>query len=142
LFYSQLRTCSNASRQNDQISWQISATSGQDVTPERFAHGQQKRRPIFPLQELYITIVLLALIAAGLYYLGGAWGVVLLWALGVMLLLPILVAPLGLFQIASERAGERRWLHAGLYLCGAMLAGAGWLVAVGYTAYRAYRALP
>ena len=105
-------------------------------------HTHRKRRQVFPLHELYITFVLLALVAAGLYFLAGAWGVVLLWALGAMLLLPTLVAPLGLLQIAAERARERRWLHAGLYLCGAMLAGATWLAAVGYSAYRTYRALP
>ena len=59
-----------------------------------------------------------------------------------MLLLPALAAPLSLFQIAADRARERRWLRAGLYLCGALVVGAVWLAAVGYTAYRAYRALP
>ena len=66
----------------------------------------------------------------------------MLWAIGVMLLLPILVAPIALFGIAAERAGERRWLHAGLYSCAAIAASAAWLAAVSYTAYRAYRALP
>ena len=38
--------------------------------------------------ELFICAVLILLIAAGLYFSGGAWGIVLLWGLGLFFVLP------------------------------------------------------
>jgi len=104
--------------------------------------GGLTRRAAFPLHELYIAIAILALIAAGLYFLTGAWGVVLLWSLGALLLLPLVGAPLALVMVAKDRAGEKRWQSAGLHALGALVTGAAWLTSVGYTLYRAYRALP
>jgi hypothetical protein len=96
----------------------------------------------FPLNELFIAAVLLGLIAAALFFFGGAGGVALLWGLGVLLLLPLVTAPIGLFLLGVEksRAGQRGGGAA--FMLGALLAGAAWLAAIGYCAYRGYLAIP
>jgi len=67
---------------------------------------------------------------------------VLLWGIGVLSILPLAAAPIGLFLDAREKFGERRWPAAAARLLGALLAGIAWSVAAGYCAYRGYRAIP
>lgn len=98
--------------------------------------------PVFPLFELYVAAAILALIAGGLYWLGGAWGIVLLWGMGVLFLLPLASAPIGLFLLGMAKISEHRWAAAAARLAGSLLLGLVWLAAVGYCAYRAYLAIP
>ena len=66
---------------------------------------------------------------------------VLLWGLGVLALLPMAAAPVGMFLISREKISERR-PSAAAYLLGSLLIGLAWLAAVGYCAYRGYLAIP
>lgn len=77
-----------------------------------------------------------------LYFWGGAWGAVLLWAFGVFLLLPFIGSIIALFIHGMEMAAARRWPAAVLSLLGSVMLGAGWLCAAGYVAWRGYLAIP
>jgi hypothetical protein len=86
--------------------------------------------------------VLLGLIAAALVFFGGAWGVALLWGLGVLFLLPLASAPIGLFLLGGEKSKAGQRAGAAASMLGALLAGAAWLAAIGYCAYRGYLSIP
>lgn len=66
----------------------------------------------------------------------------MLWGLGVLALLPMAGASIGLFLTGREKIGERRWPGAAASLLGSLLLGLAWLAAVGYCAYRGYLAIP
>jgi hypothetical protein len=86
--------------------------------------------------------VVLALIVAGLYFVLGAWGPVLLWAVGLLFLLPVAGTVIAIgFECAERNLKGERLAAAGLLLA-ALLAAALWLAAVGYVGYRAYLAIP
>lgn len=93
------------------------------------------REAAFPLSQLFIASALIALVAGAIYWFGGTWGVVLLWGLGVLLLLPLAAAPIGLFLEGRKRG-------AAGYLLGAVVAGVAWLAAVGWCGWRAVLAIP
>lgn len=86
--------------------------------------------------------MLLGLIAAALYFFGGAWGVALLWGLGTLLLLPLVSAPIGLFLLSGEKSKAGQRGSAAACALGALIAGAAWLAAIGYCAYRGYLSIP
>src|SRR5690348_2195558 len=52
----------------------------------------------FPLNELTISAVMVVLIALGLYFFAGAWGVFLLWCLALLFVLPQGMAAAILFE--------------------------------------------
>lgn len=62
--------------------------------------------------------------------------------MGVLFILPLAAAPIGLFLEAREKITERRWPSAAAHLLGSLLIGLAWLAAVGYCAYRGYLAIP
>ncbi len=64
------------------------------------------------------------------------------WALGILLLLPLLAAPIGLFLSGRDRLKERQWGGAVGNFLGFLLVGGVWLAAVGYLGLRAYLAMP
>lgn len=103
------------------------------------------RRAVFPIGELYIAIALIVLIALGLYFFAGAWGVFLLWCLALVFVLPQGLAAVALIEGAGEERDKgRKSVAAAIYFCAALwvllwLAGTGYC---GYSAYQAYRALP
>jgi hypothetical protein len=103
------------------------------------------RRSVFPIGELCIAIALIVLIALGLYFFTGAWGIFLLWCLALVFVLPQVGVCFALFIGGGEELDkERRAAAAGYFLC-ALLWGLAWLAGVGYCAYsgyQAYRAIP
>ena len=86
--------------------------------------------------------MLLALIVAGIYFLVGAWGAAILWAVGTLFLLPMLGAVAALFMTGAEQYRARKRLAGTGVLLGALLATGLWAGAVGYCGYRAYLAIP
>ena len=98
------------------------------------------RRTVFPIGELYIAIALIVLIALGLYFFAGAWGVFLLWCLALVFVLPQGGACFALFIGGSEELDKNRRAAAAAYYVGALLWGLLWLAGVGYCGYNAYRA--
>lgn len=89
-----------------------------------------------------IVVVIVGLIALGLFFFGGAWGMVVLWLSGMLLLLPSAAYPVMLFLDARRKLCERRWAGAMGSLMGGLLAAAAWLAVEGYLACRAWRAIP
>ena len=103
------------------------------------------RSPAFPLNELYIAAGLIVLIAVGLYFFGGAWGLLLLWGLAMVFVLPQVGGVFVLLSGSKEERAKGRRMAATAYLMGALFWGLLWLILVaycGYHLYRAYRALP
>ena len=89
--------------------------------------------------------MLIVLIALGLYFFAGAWGVFLLWCLALVFVLPQVGASFALFIGAREERGKDRRAVAAAYVLGALIWGLLWLAGVGYCAYsgyQAYRAIP
>ena len=66
----------------------------------------------------------------------------LLWGLGVMLLMPLVAAPIALLLAGKEKLSERSWAIALTRVLGGLMFGMVWIAAVGYCAYRAYLAVP
>jgi hypothetical protein len=99
----------------------------------------------FPLNELYIAIVLIVLIAIGLYFFAGAWGVFLLWCLALLFVVPQGLATLALVEGSGEERGKGKRGSAAALLAGAVLWFLSWLAGTAYcarSAYLAYQALP
>ena len=61
-----------------------------------------RRSNAFPLNQLHIAIGLIALVALGLYFFAGAWGVFLLWGLAMVLVLPQVGAVFALIMFNRE----------------------------------------
>ena len=106
-----------------------------------------QRRPYakgsaFPLHELYISAFVIALILVGAYFALGAWSGVLAWSVGAFLCMSLAGLPFASLFEAAGCLRERKFVHAAGYLLAAVVAGAIWIGAVGYCAYRAYRAVP
>ena len=89
--------------------------------------------------------VLIALIALGLYFYAGAWGVFLLWCLALLFVVPQGLATVAIVEgSGEERAKGNRGAAAGLIAC-ALLWFLLWLAGTAYcvhSAYLAYKALP
>ena len=88
---------------------------------------------------------MIALIALGLYFFAGAWGIFLLWCLALVFIVPQGIAAFAMFSGAREELEKgRRAAAAGIFAF-ALLWGLLWIAGVGYggyQAYRAYHALP
>jgi hypothetical protein len=122
-------------------SW-FRSRSSFDFTVLRSGRTDCRRESAFPLHELYIAAVILALIVAGLYFVIGAWGPVLLWGLGLLFLLPLAGTVAVLFMEAAEKRRKGERAGAVGILLAALLAAALWLAAVGYVGHRAWLAIP
>jgi hypothetical protein len=115
------------------------------IPPPSSLRPHPSRSAAFPLSELYIAIVLIVLIALGLYFFAGAWGVFLLWCLALVFVLPQGLAAIALLDGAREERGKGRRAVAAACYAGALLWILLWLAGAGYCAYsgyQAYRALP
>ena len=90
-------------------------------------------------------MVLIALIALGLYFFAGAWGVFLLWCLALLFVVPQGLATVPLLEGSREERGKgKSWAAAALLVCAALWFLL-WLALAGYcarSAYLAYKALP
>jgi hypothetical protein len=99
----------------------------------------------FPLNELYIAGALIVLIALGLYFYAGAWGVFLLWCLALMFVVPQGLATVAIVEgSGEERTKGKRGAAAALLACAVVwfllwLAGTAYCV---HSAYLAFKALP
>ena len=83
---------------------------------------------------------MMVLIALGLYFFAGAWGVFLLWCLALVFIVPQGVAAIAMaFGAKEELEKGRRLAAAGLFAF-ALLWGVLWIAGVGYGGYQAYRA--
>jgi hypothetical protein len=112
------------------------------LPPGRLHRSRLYRRTAFPLNQLFVAVALIALIAGGLYWFGGAWGMALLWGAAALFVLPLAAAPIGLFLKGREKVRGRNRPEVAAYLLGALLAGLAWMAAVAYFAYRGYAAVP
>jgi hypothetical protein len=80
------------------------------------------------------------LIALGLYFFAGAWGVFLLWCLALLFVAPQGFATLALAEGSGEERAKGRRGVAAAYLACAALWFLSWLAGTAYCGYRAYRA--
>lgn len=125
---------------------QITATglhSAYRLSP--FAFRLSLKGAAFPLNELFIAAVLIALIALGLYFFAGAWGVFLLWCLSLLFVVPQGLATVAIVEAGSEERAKGRRGSAGALLACAVLWFVLWLALTaycGHSAYLAYKALP
>lgn len=100
------------------------------------------KRPVFPLHELFISAFLLILIALALYFWGGAWGMVILWGLALLFVLPMIGAAIALLINGREELAKGRQAVAYGSFLGGLLLAITWAAGLAYVGYRGYLAIP
>lgn len=83
---------------------------------------------------------MVALIAAALYFYGGAWGVLALWSLASLFVLPQVGGAIALFLGGREELDKGQRAKAAAYCLGALAWGLLWIAGIAYCGYRGYHA--